>query len=95
MRVLHVTLTGITLARVTTISLKVTDSLLRRLNQAASSRGVTKSHLVREVLSQALETRANAEAGSCYDLARDLAGCVQGVPKDLATNPAYLEAFGK
>lgn len=92
---MRVTLPGNTLARVTTISLKLPDSLLRRLNQAASSRGVTKSHLVREVLSQALETRASAEAGSCYDLAHDLAGCVKGIPKDLATNPAYLEAFGQ
>lgn len=79
----------------TTISLKLPDSLLHQLNQAASSRGVTKSHIVREVLSQALEARAKSESGSCYDLAHDLAGCVKGVPRDLATHPAYLEDFGK
>jgi hypothetical protein len=30
-----------------------------------------------------------------YDLARDLAGSVKGLPRDLATNPKYLEGFGR
>jgi len=31
---------------------------------------------------------------SCYDLARDLAGSVKGLPKDLFRNPRYMEDFG-
>ena len=34
-------------------------------------------------------------AVSCYDLARDLAGTVKGLPKDLADNPKYMEGFGQ
>lgn len=34
-------------------------------------------------------------AVSCYDLARDLAGTVKGLPKDLAHNPKYMEGFGE
>ena len=34
-------------------------------------------------------------AQSCYDLARDLAGVVEGLPKDLAHNPKYMKGFGE
>jgi hypothetical protein len=34
-------------------------------------------------------------APSCYELARDLAGAVKGMPKDLADNPKYMEGFGE
>ena len=33
-------------------------------------------------------------AASCLDLASDLAGCLSG-PRDIATNPKYLEDFGQ
>ncbi len=31
---------------------------------------------------------------SCYELARDLAGSVKGLPKDIADNPKFMERFG-
>ena len=78
-----------------TISLKLPDALLRQLESEARVRRVTKSHLVRASLEKALaEERAGAGV-SCYDLGRDLAGKVKGLPKDLATNPAYLKGFGR
>ena len=30
---------------------------------------------------------------SCYDLAKDYIGCIEG-PEDLSTNKAYMEGFG-
>ena len=30
-----------------------------------------------------------------YDLARDLAGSLKGLPRDLAHNPKYMEGFGE
>ena len=40
--------------------------------------------------------RPTLPAGSsCYDFARDLAGTVKGLPKDLAHNPKYVEGFGR
>jgi hypothetical protein len=56
---------------------------------------VTKSSLVRESLEKVLHEQPPDGAVSCYDLARDLAGLVKGLPKDLAQNPKYMEGFGQ
>lgn len=77
-----------------TISLKVSDDLLAQLCNEAKARRVTKSWLVRESLEKALRKRSPGPV-SCYDLARDLAGVVKGLPKDLACNPKYMEGFGR
>ena len=38
----------------------------------------------------------DAHSGAnCFDLARDLAGSVKGLPQDLATNPKYMDGFGR
>ena len=81
--------------RMQTISLKLPDNLLAQLDDEAKARHVTKSHLVRESLEKALRKPSAAGAASCYDLARDLAGSVKGLPKDLADNPKYMEGFGR
>jgi predicted DNA-binding protein len=80
---------------VQTISLKLPDDLLAQLNSEAKARRVTRSRLVRDSLEKALNEKPSANSVSCYDLARDLAGSVKGLPKDLATNPKYMEDFGK
>jgi hypothetical protein len=56
---------------------------------------VTKSRLLRESLEEALHAKSPARVASCYDLARDLAGSVKGLPEDLADNPKYMEGFGQ
>jgi predicted transcriptional regulator len=78
-----------------TISLKLPDDLLIELDNEAKARRITKSSLVRESLEKALRGQPSAKAVSCYDLARDLAGAVKGLPADLAENPEYLEGFGR
>jgi hypothetical protein len=78
-----------------TILLKLPNALLRRLESEARLRRVTKSHLVRASLEKALAGGKEDARVSCYDLARDLAGKVKGLPKDLATNPAYPKGFGQ
>ena len=78
-----------------TISLKLPDRLLERLEAAACARGTTKSSLVRECLEQSLDARPVGTKASCYDLASDLAGSLKGLPRDLATNPKHLEGFGQ
>lgn len=80
---------------VTTISLKLPDDLLAQLEGEARARRVTKSQLVRDSLAKALNSGPGASGGSCYDLARDLAGSVKGLPKDIATNPRHMAGFGK
>ena len=39
--------------------------------------------------------KQSAGAISCYDLSRDLAGALKGLPKDLAENPEYMDGFGQ
>ena len=80
---------------VTTISLKLPDRLLELLEEESRARRTTKSSLVRECLEQTLSARPQGGKATCYDLARDLAGSVKGLPRDLATNPKYLEGFGR
>jgi Arc/MetJ-type ribon-helix-helix transcriptional regulator len=77
-----------------TISLKLPEELLAQLDSEAKARGVTKSSLVREGLEKALRKESSRGAASCYDLARDLAGAVKGLPENLADNPKYMEGFG-
>ena len=78
-----------------TISLKLPDSLLLRLDQESRQRRMTKSALVRAALERELDQPETAAGASCYDLARDLAGSLKKLPKDLATNPKYMEGFGR
>jgi hypothetical protein len=78
-----------------TISVKLPEDLLGQLAREAKARRVTKSRLVRERLEKGLYEQPPPGAVSCYDLARDLAGTVKGLPKDLAHNPKYMEGFGR
>ena len=57
------------------------DDLLAQLESEAKARRVTKSWLVRESLEALLRKKSRAGAVSCYDLARDLAGTVKGLPE--------------
>ena len=78
-----------------TISLKVSDDLLISLDKEAKARRVTKSTLIRESLERELHQKPKAGGASCFDLARDLAGSMKGLPKDLAHNPKYMDDFGQ
>jgi hypothetical protein len=78
-----------------TISLKLPGRLLELLEEESRVRRTTKSSLVRECLEKTLAARSADGEATCYDLARDLAGSVKGLPRDLATNPKYLEGFGR
>ena len=77
------------------MSLKLPDDLMAQLNQEAKLRRVPKSRIVREGLEIALRKPGRGQARSCYDLTRDLAGSIRGLPRDLATNPKYMEGFGE
>jgi hypothetical protein len=78
----------------TTISLKVHDTLDSRLTEEAQRRRTSKSAVVRECVEKMLLAPRKDRAASCLDLAGDLAGCLKG-PRDIATNPKHLEDFGQ
>jgi hypothetical protein len=70
-------------------------AMIMRTISVKVARRVTKSRLIRESLEKGLNEQPLAGAVSCYDLARDLAGTVKGMPKDLADNPKYMKGFGQ
>lgn len=76
------------------ITLKIAESLDRRLAEEADRLGVSKSEIVRDALDAYLENGGKAKRLSCLDLVRDLAGAFEG-PPDLSTNPKYLEGYGR
>jgi hypothetical protein len=77
-----------------TLSLKLADNLLRKLERTAQERGQSKSALVRSALEQYLDGGRTIPPGSALEAARPWIGCVEG-PGDLATNPKYMEGFGE
>jgi hypothetical protein len=90
----------------TTISLKLPDGLLERLERESRARRTTKSSLVRECLEQQLpdktlpvELPELPPGESCYDKARPILKKAwarnRRLPRDLATNPKYMKGFGE
>lgn len=78
----------------TTLTLKVPEELEKTLTELASTRGVSRSQLIRELLVQSLQNVRGTAGVSCLDLAGDLAGSVSG-PADLSNSPRHLRGFGK
>jgi Arc/MetJ-type ribon-helix-helix transcriptional regulator len=77
-----------------TISIKLPDDLLAKIQYTAKKRGETRSAVMREALEECLSKEKKQNTGSCLDQARDLAGCVQG-PPDLSTNPEHMDRYGR
>lgn len=77
------------------LSLKVPESLERKLAAAVKRRKAPKSVVVREALERYLDDPSAPPKGSFLDLAGDLAGCVTDAPADLSSNPRHLGDFGK
>jgi len=78
-----------------TISVKLPDDLERKLNASVKQRGIAKSDVVREALSQYLADTQSSREGSLLALAGDLAGCVDDLAPDTSANPQYLDDFGR
>ena len=77
-----------------TISLKLADDLLGKLERTARQRGQTKSAVVRAALEQYLNGERPIPPGSALEAAGPWIGCAEG-PGDLSTNPKYMEGFGE
>ncbi len=74
------------LPHMTTILLKIPDTLDSRVVQEAKRRRTSKSVVIRECLEKVLLAPRTDRAASCFDLASDLAGCLDG-PRNIATKP--------
>lgn len=78
----------------TTITLRLPEALARKLRFISRKRGRNRSQIIREALEQSLGSAQNKEQPSCYELIADLVIPSKG-PRDLSTNPKYLEGYGK
>ncbi len=56
------------------------QKLLAELQIEAKARRLTKSQLVREILERSIRMQPPIADKSCYDLASDLAGSIEGLP---------------
>ena len=77
-----------------TLSLKVPETLDRKLSARARTRRTTKSALIREALEDFLGSGSPLPKGSALELAGDLVGSLEG-PGDLSTNKEYFKDFGR
>ena len=78
----------------TTLTVKLPERLKAKVEASAKRRRVPKSQVVREALERALANESKRSTVRAIDLVRDLVGCVRGGPRDLTTNPKYMEDFG-
>lgn len=77
------------------ITIRIPQSLGKRLRKQAGMKGRPESEVVRAALESYLGQSSTHE--SAYDLARDagLIGCVRGAPRDLSTNRRHFDGFGE
>jgi len=78
----------------TTISLKVPDELVSRMDAVARARRTSRSALLREALEATLQAAAKETPPSLYERSADLCGKGHSGLGDLASNPKHLEGFG-
>jgi hypothetical protein len=90
----------------TTISLKLPEDLLARLEGESRARRATESSVVRECLERQLPDKAPPQdlpklppGESLYDQALPILKRAwarnRRLPRDLATNPKYMKGFGE
>lgn len=77
-----------------TLSIKLSESLLERLDSTAAKKGESRSALLREAIENIINEKYKSQTESCLELAKDLAGSVSG-PKDLSYNKNHMEDYGK
>ena len=77
-----------------TISLKVPDELVSRIDAMARAKQTSRSALVREALEDKLKAAARKSPPSLYEQSADLCGMGCSGLGDLASNPKHMDGFG-
>ena len=82
------------LFRMTTLTLKVPEELLAKLDEAARLDRTSRSELCRKALEARLK-KTPMRRRSLLELSRDLCGAGSSGIKDLSSNKKHLEGFGQ
>jgi metal-responsive CopG/Arc/MetJ family transcriptional regulator len=77
-----------------TLSIKLSETLLERLDSTAAQKGESRSALLRDAIEIVINREGRSQTGSCMELAKDLAGSVNG-PADLSYNKSRMAEYGK
>lgn len=78
----------------TTISLKIPEELVSRMDAMAKSKRTSRSALLREALEEKLKTMKRKPPLSLYEQSADICGKGKSGLRDLASNPKHLKGFG-
>ena len=78
----------------TTVSLKMPETLAIQLEDTARQRGVSKSVLIRSAVKAYLQSDIAAKRDSALSQAAEFAGVISG-PQDLSTNKDHMGNFGR
>lgn len=81
-------------SRMITISLKVPDELVSRMDAMARAKRTSRSALLREALEEKLKAAARKAPLSLYEQSADLCGMGSSGLGDLASNPKHMDGFG-
>ena len=78
-----------------TLTVKVPESLVARLDALARSHSVKRSVIVRRALARYLEGVEDRTSEDTFlNLARDLVGCVEG-SRDLSVAERHMKGYGR
>lgn len=75
-----------------TISLKVSENLAHQLEEEAKQSSRSRSEIIREALQDKFESKKKRR--TMTDAFSECGEFFEG-PRDLSTNPKYMEGFGK
>ena len=79
---------------VTTVSLKMPETLAIQLEDTARLKGVSKSDLIRSALKAYLQSDVSGQRDSALSLAAEFAGVISG-PQDLSANKDHMGNVGR
>ncbi len=82
------------LAPMATISLKIPDELLSRMDAMARAKQTSRSALLREALEEKLKAARRRAPLSLFEQSADLCGKGSSGLGDLASNPKHMDGFG-
>ena len=77
-----------------TLTLKIPEVIKEKLKTYSRRKGISRSAIVRNALIEYFEKDEFDKHGTFFDLAKDLAGSVQGT-SDLSSNKDHLSGYGQ